>query len=251
MKSFMFFLAVLLCPMLLVQGQSSREYPDRPVISVTGEALVNVVPDRIVITGGIETWNEDVERAKESNREGLRRCISMLREAGVPEKDIQTDNLSIEPRWKEEYRKEGFLGFFVRNSFTVTLGDPARVEDIVTRLLDKGVNYIHGIDFQTSELKKHKERAREMALKAAQEKAEKMAAALGAGIGRPLRVQENSYGSPWYAGSWGYWGYSSRGRGMSQNVMEDAGGSASAAEGSVALGQIGIRANVSVDFELK
>lgn len=251
MKTRVLFLALLLCPLIVMQAQISRELPDQPFISVTGEALVNVVPDRIVISCGIETWNEDVEHAKEQHREAMHECLSMLKNSGVPEKDIQTDNLSIEPRWKETYRKEGFIGFFVRNSFTVTLGDPARVEVIVTRLLQKGVNYIHGVDFQTSDLKKHKERAREMALTAAMEKAQKMAAALGATIGRPLRVQEQSYGSPWYSGSWGYSGYSSRGRSMSQNVMEDAGGSASTGEGSVALGQIGIRANVAVDFELK
>ena len=157
---------------------------------------------------------------------------------------MQTDHLSIEPRWETESHRERFIGHFVRNSLSVTLSDPAKVEELVTRVLQAGVNYIHGIDFETTEFKKHREKAREMALLAAREKAEKMAAVLGQKVGAPLQINEG------YWSSWSGWGYRG-GQGVIQNAMQNAPSAPEDTGDTVALGKIAIRANVSATFELQ
>ena len=74
------------------------------------------------------------------------------------------------------------------------------------KIVINGVNYIHGIDFQTTEFKKYREQARELALKAAKEKADKMAAVLGQSVGAPIQINESYSGSPWwYWSSWSGW----------------------------------------------
>ena len=45
-------------------AQQTHPYDDRPKITVNGEALVNVQPDKILISLGIETWDMDIEVAK-------------------------------------------------------------------------------------------------------------------------------------------------------------------------------------------
>lgn len=220
---------------------------DDSKISVSGEAVVYVVPDKITITLGVETWDMSIDVAKAKNSDILKDALRAVRRLGVPDKEIQTDHLSIEPRYKDNYRREEFLGFFVRNSFAVTLDTPEKVEMLITRVLEAGVNHIHGIDFQTTEFKTHREKARELALLAAKEKAEKMATVLDQKIGRPVQISENYSGSPW--GYWSGWGYG-RGRAMSQNVMQNiADGSGEIAE-TIALGKIAIRAKVGVTFSL-
>jgi uncharacterized protein YggE len=115
--------------------------------------------------------------------------------------------------------------------------------------LQAGVNYIHGVDFQTTELRKYRDQARELALKAAQEKAEMMAATLGQKIGKPLQINEVTIGAPWwYSSSW--WGYG-RQTGMTQNVTQNAGDNQGETSDTIALGKISIRANVTVTFELQ
>jgi len=240
---------VTLCP---ARAQEAQMYDARPRITVSGEAVVNVAPDKIVLTLGIETWNADILEAKQKNNEILKKAVAAVKKAGIPEKEIRTDHLSIEPRYKDSYSKENFIGYFVRNTFVVTLADTGKVEDLVTEVLRAGVNYIHGVDFQTTEFKRYREQARELALKAAKEKAEKMAAVLGQSIGTPIQINENYAGSPWsYYSSWSGWGYG-RSQGMSQNVIQNVqgGGSGEILE-TLALGKISIRANVSVIFELK
>jgi uncharacterized protein YggE len=93
-----------------------------------------------------------------------------------------------------------------------------------------------------------------MGLKAAREKAENMADVYGQTIGKPLQIVENG-GYGYSYGGWRGRGASGRDHGMSQmaiNAMAVA-PSTRGGEGSetVALGKIGIRANVSVVFELK
>ncbi|MFA6562860.1 MAG: SIMPL domain-containing protein [Verrucomicrobiia bacterium] len=222
----------------------------RSKISVNGEAVVYVTPDKIVIHLGIETDNKDVIVAKQKNNEILKDALAAIKGHGVAERDIQTDHLSIEPRWMDNMRRKDFLDYRVRNSLSVTLADVAKLEKLITQLLDAGVNHIDGIEFQTTEFKKHREQAREMALKAAKEKAVKMAAVLGQTIGAPINIAEgyDNYSSTYYS-CWSGWSYG-RSEPMSQasSRVEHSG-----AEGTdtVALGKLGIRANVSVSFELK
>jgi uncharacterized protein YggE len=231
-------------------AQQSQLYDDRPKISVSGEAVVNVRPDKIIVTLGIETWDAEILAAKQKNNEILKKTMAVISESGIPEKEIETDHLSIEPRYKDDYRKEGFIGYFVRNTVVVTLAETDKVEELVTKVLQAGVNYIHGIDFQTTEFKKYREQARDLALKAAKEKAEKMSAALGQSVGSPIQISENYSGSPWwYWSSWSGWGYG-RSHGMSQNVIQNVQGGAGEILDTIALGKISIRANVSVTFEL-
>jgi len=231
-------------------ARQSNLYDNRPKITVNGEAVVYVTPDRIIATFGIETSDPDVAVAKQKNNEIMKKAVAAVRELGVPDKDIQTDYLSLQPRFRSEQAREVFLGYFVRNTFIVTLAEAARTEEMVTRVLQAGVNYIHNVDFQTSELKKYREQARELALQAAREKAARMASVLNQSIGPPLQINESYGGSPgMYYSSWGGWG-SGRNLGMAQNTIQDLRSGSGEAVDTIALGKLAIRANVSVTFEL-
>lgn len=237
-------LMMMLVPTALLAQAAHGE--ERARITVSGEAVVYVQPDKILVTLGIETWNKEVQLAKQENNEIQKRAMAAIKECGVATKDIQTDRLSIEPRYRgNNYTKDDFVGYFVRNSLVVTLKNSERLEDLITKVLDAGVTHIHGIDFQTTEFKKHRERARELALLAAKEKAQKMAAVLGQKIGAPLQITES--GSP----SWYYSGWGGRQGGMSQNAVQNVAGDGAAPTETIALGKIGIRTNVQVVFALK
>jgi len=218
-------------------------------ISVNGEALVRVEPDEILVTFGIETRDNDILVAKQMNNDILKKALSAIQECGVPEKNIQTDHLSIEPGYDGPHIPKHFLGYFVRNTLVVTLDRTDEVEELVTRTLETGVNYLHGIEFRTTELKKHREQARELALQAALEKARKMAAVLGQSVGSPVQINEG-WSPSMYPSSWTGWGYG-RGRGMSQNVIQNAEGGSGEIADTIALGKISIQASVRVTFELE
>ena len=225
---------------------------ERPKISVTGEALVYAKPDKVVLNFGIETRDTELLVAKRKNADVWKKAAAALKESGVPDKDVQTDFLSIEPRYKDYNQMDDPNGYVTRNMFVVTIADPAKVEMLISRMLEVGVNHVNGVEFQTTQFKQHRESARELALTAAREKAEKMAAVLGSTIGKPILVSESYSGGSWYFSSWSGWGWGhGRSAGMSQNVIQDTRGPGGEDPQAMALGKISIRAGVAVTFELK
>ena len=236
----------------------------RPTITVSGEAVVLVVPNKILVTLGVEAWDKNLATAKSRNDTIMTRATAALRQAGVAANAIETDNLAIGPDWgwidtrdRSECHRRGqycefqILGYEVTNRFVVTLTEAKKVEEIVSKAFAAGVNRLYDVDFQTTEVKKHREQAREMAMRAAKEKAQKMALALGQSIGEAVQVSEGSFYSG-YSSHWG--GGSSRMRDMSQNWVQNASpseGGAGSGSDTVALGKIAIRAKVDVVFVLK
>ncbi len=145
------------------------------LITVSGEAQVNVVPDEVTLTLGVETSDKQLRTAKSLNDERVKRVMAAAEKLGIATKDIKTDHISIEPRYRDSYEQRDFVGYFVRQTIVITLSDITLFEDLLTDVLDAGANYVHGIQFRTTELRKHKDEARSLAIQAAREKAAALA----------------------------------------------------------------------------
>lgn len=227
-------------------GPENRAEPR--LITVSGEADIKVVPDEVVLTLGVETSDKQLRVAKSFNNDRAAKVMAAAGKLGVTAKDIQTDHISIEPRYRDSYEQRDFVGFFVRQTIVITLKDLSRFEDLLTDVLDAGANYVHGIQFRTTELRKHKDEARALAIRAAREKAVAMAAELGQKIGEPYAISEEQSG--WWSGYGAWWGSAST-LGMTQNVVQNAGGESVVTEGTLAPGQISVTARVTVSFALE
>jgi uncharacterized protein YggE len=222
------------------------ENPPQHTISVTGNAEVLVVPDEVNLTLGVETWNKDLEQAKAENDQIVKKVLDLTSNFGIESKNVQTDYISVDPRY-EDYAQRIFLGYFVRKTIVIKLKDVSKFEDLLSQALEAGVNYVHGIEFRTSELRKYRDQARALAIQAAHEKADAMAKELDQTIGKPINVREE-WNNWWYPyNSW--WGGNTGN--MSQNVVQNAGGTTPPSEGGISLGQISVTASVSVEFELR
>jgi hypothetical protein len=218
------------------------------VISVSGSADVKVVPDEVIIALGVETSDLDLITAKNKNDERMKRVIQVAIDNGIESKYIQTDYLNIEPRYRDSYDQQSFLGYWVRKSLVVTMKDISKFETVLTSVLQAGANYIHGVEFRTTELRKHRDTARSLAIRAAREKADALAAELGMKVVRATSIGEGSSG--WFFPYGGWWG-GYRG-GQAQNVVQNTGGAPSSDDNStLALGQISVSATVSVTFTLE
>ena len=215
-------------------------------ITVTGDAQVNVVPDQVLISLGIETWDKDMGLAKSKNDQIMKKILGVASSKRINSKDIQTDFMSIEPRYQYEYERQEFLGYFVRQSIVITLSDIDMFEDVLSKFIQVGSVHLHGVQFRTSELKKYREEARLIAITAAKEKAMLMAEKLDQRLGQPYHVNEVKSG--WLSSYNNWWGRNSNGF-LSQNVSSSILSSESS-QGGVALGEIAVNAQIIVSFEL-
>lgn len=228
------------------QNQAVSQEPR--LISATGDAEVRVVPDEVILTLGVETWDKDLDLAKSQNDEIVARALALTTAYGIEPQHVQTDYVSIEPRYRNGYYDESdFIGFFVRKTIVITLKDISKFEDLLASALGAGVNHVQGIQFRTTDLRKYRDEARAMAIKAAQEKAVALAAELGQKVGDPHMIREERSG--WWSGYGAWWG-SRWGGAMAQNVIQEVGGNALTGESSVAPGQISVTAKVTASFEL-
>ena len=84
------------------------------------------------------------------------------------------------------------IGYAARRSLSITIKDLKSFEDIYRGLIGKGVNDVGGIQFRTTELRKHRDAARLQAVKAAREKATAMAGELGATLSSVQTVTESN-----------------------------------------------------------
>jgi uncharacterized protein len=215
-------------------------------VTVTGEAELRVVPDQVILTVGVQTQQLDLGAAKDENDRIVRAALAVARDYGVPAELVQTEYIHIEPRYRDSYEKRDFLGYAVWKSMAITLRDVGKFEGLLSALLDAGVTNVLGVDFQTTELRKNRDQARTLALKAAQEKAAAMAGALGHKVGEPLSIREDQ--SNWVSG-YSWWG--SRGTSMTQNVIQNVGEASLSSDSTLAPGQIAVSARVTVEFSLQ
>jgi uncharacterized protein YggE len=246
----LFFLTIIFICLIIVFSipclGADQTSPSR-LITVSGDAEINVVPDEVTITLGVETWNKDLATAKQLNDERVKKILALANRFKIDPKYVQTDYITIEPRYSDNYEKREFVGFFVQKHIVFVLKDVSKFEDLLSRSLSAGANYVMGVDFRTTELRKYRDQARKLAINAAKEKAVDLAGELGQKIGDPITITENS--NNWY--SW-YGGWRNpRGNQMTQNVIQNSGDSSGEGSGTIALGQISVKASVTVSFELE
>lgn len=218
-------------------------------IQVNGTAVVNVTPDRVLIQLGIQSNATTPQKVEAINSATINKIIQALKSRGVEEKDIVTDWYVIDPIY-DDSNSLTIEGYRIDNILAVTLRDISKVNEVIVSALRAGANQVVNVEFYLSDLRKYRDQARELAMKAAQEKAGDLASAAGAQTGCVMSINENSwsyYNGGWYGQSRNIW---------TQNVVQNAapaGGESGALteEGPVTLGQISVRAEVSASFSLK
>jgi uncharacterized protein YggE len=99
----------------------------------------------------------------------------------------------------DEIGKRIFRGYEVSKSVMVRLTGLSRFEEFFAAILQTGVSAVNSVKFETSKLRENKDKAREMAMKAAKEKATAMAAAIGQSIGRAIKITEGNVSGQTFA----------------------------------------------------
>ena len=159
------------------------------VVRVVGTSEVKVVPDRAVIEIGVEKQNPSATVAKQMADGAARRLLASLRANGVDDKDVQTTFLSLQPQF--DYRKGMRISYFVaEQTLSVTVRDLARLDSLLESVIKAGGNRVDSIQYDASDLRRYRDQARDLAVKAAREKAHALAQALGQDIGKPYSIEE-------------------------------------------------------------
>jgi len=168
-------------------------------ITVTGQGEVSVSPDVARFTIGVEVERATVAEARDAAAQAAGAIVEALKEHGIAEEDIQTQQLTIYPVY--EYSRDErprIVGYTVSNLVSVTVRDLDRVSEALDAAIEAGgdATRLHGISFEVENREEAIERAREAAMEDARRKAEQLAALAGARLGPPTFISESASTPP-------------------------------------------------------
>jgi uncharacterized protein YggE len=161
---------------------------EREGITVTGVGQVDAVPDEAELSLGITTNGRTAREALTANSTRMRRLIAALKAAGVDERDIKTQNVSVGPDYREGPESTGFSA---QNSVSVTIHDLDRAGAVLEAASEAGANNVYGPSLTRSNRESLEAKALESAVKNARKRAEALAAAAEVRLGRVTAIVES------------------------------------------------------------
>lgn len=178
-------------------GASTRvhaEESQQRLISVTGEASMQVKPDMATISFGVETNAPTAAEAQQTNSRAMDAVIQALLGIGIAREDIQTSNFSLYPvyEWRGEKpeEKQVLVGYRCNNTVVAKIRDIARIGDAIDRAVAAGATNIGGISFGLQNPEPLKNELLAQAVTNARSKAETMAKAAGVVVTGVYRISD-------------------------------------------------------------
>lgn len=210
--------------------------PAEPQVVVTGEGMVQAVPDRAWITISAESRAANPRDAQRRNTEAMTPVLEKLKAAGVPADAIRTVAYDVQYEWEWVNNRRVGKGYLARNTVEVRVDTIDRVGEYLEIAAGSGATALGGIRFDLKDRAKLEREALRLAVAEARAKADAAAAGAGRAIDRVIRIDE----APMYGGPVP----------MPRLAMAEARQAADAAP-PISAGQTEIRANVTLTAVLK
>jgi uncharacterized protein YggE len=208
-----------------------------PLVNVNGEHIIKVEPDGANVSFMISTTHKDLQTAKKENDALVSKAITFLKKQMIADKDLQTTRVDLQP-YNEYVKDEKPIPMFrAQQSLTFKLTDLDKLTDILSGLVDLGVNNIQNVQFISSKMDELQNEARAKAMMDAKQKAIILAKAVGQKVGGAFTIHDNTSSNnnpprPIYMAY--------KTADMAESRVQD----------PIATGEIEVRANVQVSFLL-
>lgn len=165
-------------------------------ITVQGSGSVSAEPDMVSVTVNASALADTPLGAQTQVSRTIEELIAALLELGVSGEDIVTSGYSCSPRYSYEEAEPRLTGYYANHMLEITCRDIALLDSVITAATDSGAAEISGVSYGLSDRSGLYEQALELAVRAAREKAEAMAAAGGKALVNLASLTENqSYDS--------------------------------------------------------
>lgn len=212
---------------------------DQFTISVQGQGKVYATPDIATLNFGVQTGRQKTaDAAMKMLSDNMNKVFDAVKAAGVEEKDISTQYLSLNPSydWNEGRRID--QGFEANQSLTVKVRDLSKISTVLDAAVRAGANQAGSVGFTIDDPDVLKAQAREEAIADAKMKAQKLAAELGVSLGKMQ----------------GFWedigGYGGGPVMMRAEAMDGAGGGGYAPT-PVPAGEQEVQVNVNITYKIR
>lgn len=187
-----------LAAFILIPGIAiAQTAPQLRLLTVAGEGEVKAKPDQATLSAGVVTEAKTAAAALAANSRAMNAVFDTLKRLGIPERAIQTAEISVQPQYPSDVRAPRHItGYQVSNTVTVTVDDFGKLGPAVDALVSSGSNSLGGISFSIRDPRPLMAQAREAAVKNAMAKAETLARASGVTLGPIAQISEGGMAGP-------------------------------------------------------
>ena len=181
---------LILFTAMTLTGQTQKI---EPLVSVTGEGKIKVVPDGVNIRVRVESQGKEAQVVKQENDQAIDRIIKFLRTEGIESKNVQSEYINLNKNY--DYNTK-IYNYNANQTLTINLEDLKKYEAVMSGLLASGINRIDNVQFTSTKMESLQAKARVNAIKDAKDKAIAYAGALGQTIGKAVQISEQGSSSP-------------------------------------------------------
>lgn len=166
-------------------------------IAVTGTGSVPVKPDIARLNLGVEVSDPSLATARTRAAEAMTRVQEAVKQKGVQDRDIRTQQLNIAPQYTTTPDR-AIRGYTITNQMQLTIRNVDGVAEVLDAAVTAGGNAVraNGISFAVDQPEQHLAQARADAVKNARTRAEALAKAAGVTLGNARSITESTGGSP-------------------------------------------------------
>jgi uncharacterized protein YggE len=166
---------------------------------VTGTGMVSITPDIAYISIGVHTEAPSASAAVDENNAQTQKVIDSLKKSGVAAEDIRTTNFSIWPNQKYDPQGQPVgTAYAVDNTVYVTVRDLAKMGELLDAAIAAGANTIYSVSFDLADKTADTKKARDLAVKNAQDQAAELAASAGVTLGEVQTISYSDSGATPY-----------------------------------------------------
>lgn len=183
-------LAALLAALLalgLLTACGSRSRSTKRTITVGASATVKATPNLVNFSFGVTSNGASANEALNANSYAMHHVITVIKREGVAARDIQTQQVSINPITNSSGTTTGYNA---SNSVSVDLHQVLKAGDLITKVTAAGANLESGPTFSQENTNLTYEKALNRALDKAHANAASMAKHVGLSLGKPASIKE-------------------------------------------------------------
>jgi uncharacterized protein len=169
--------------------------PTEPAVVVSGQGIVQAVPDRAWITITAESRASNPRDAQKRNAEAMNPVLDKLK-GRVAADAIKTIGYDLQQEWDYVNNRRVSRGYVARNTVDVRVDQIDRVGELLEMAVGSGATSVGGIRFDLKNRAGLEREALRLAVVDAKAKAEAAAGGAGRVIDRILRIDEQGVIAP-------------------------------------------------------
>jgi uncharacterized protein len=186
------FIAVLVIVSAFMATPAFAGGPKRPLV-LSGHGEVKMAPDMAIVDLGTVSQALTAKAALDANTAKMSALIDVLKTAGIEDKDIQTSNFNVGPRYDNSGNSgqpPKITGYEVSNGVSVIVHKLDGLGAILDKAVGAGSNQINGISFGLDNAHAAQDEARKAAVMDALSKAKVLTDAAGVKLGALQSMSE-------------------------------------------------------------